>query len=123
MSLIPRQILDPLPTPPIRALSLLLCLVAPLLAGCGASEKDKAAAAGPPLPVETLYNNGLDALSARRYSSATDQFNALEQNYPFSSWAVNAQIMQGYSQYLQNKYTESISTLDHFIQLHPAHRE
>jgi outer membrane protein assembly factor BamD len=70
-----------------------------------------------------LYNNGLDALNARRYSAANDQFNSLEQNYPFSSWAVNAQIMQAYSQYLQNKYSDAISTLDRFIQLHPAHRD
>jgi outer membrane protein assembly factor BamD len=106
---------------PLRALSLLCFLALPLLGGCGDSDKDKAT--GPAPPVEALYNNGLDALNTRRYSSANDQFNTLEQNYPFSSWAVNAQIMQGYSQYLQNKYTESISTLDHFIQLHPAHRE
>src|ERR1700759_3702981 len=31
--------------------------------------------------------------------------------------------MQGYSQYLQNKYTEAIGALDRFIQLHPAHRD
>ena len=31
--------------------------------------------------------------------------------------------MQGYSQYLQNKYTDAIGTLDRFIQLHPAHRD
>jgi len=36
---------------------------------------------------------------------------------------VNAQIMQAYSQYLQNKYTDAIGTLDRFIQLHPVHRD
>jgi len=107
---------------PFRASLLSLCLVAPLLSGCGGdSDKDKSG--GPAPPVEALYNNGLDALNARRYSSANDQFNSLEQNYPFSSWAVNAQIMQAYSQYLQNKYTDAIATLDRFIQLHPAHRD
>jgi outer membrane protein assembly factor BamD len=109
-------------SPPLRVLSLVFCLAAPLLSGCGSSEKDKAAA-GPVPPVEALYNNGLDALNARRYPSANDQFNLLEQNYPFSTWAVNAQIMQGYSQYLQNKYTDAIATLDRFIQLHPVHRD
>ncbi|MSP00713.1 MAG: outer membrane protein assembly factor BamD [Acetobacteraceae bacterium] len=104
-----------------RALPLLLCLAAPLLGGCGDSDKDKAT--GPAPPVEVLYNNGLDALNARRFSSATDQFNSLEQNYPFSSWAVNAQVMQGYSLYQQNKYTDAIAALDRFIQLHPAHRD
>jgi outer membrane protein assembly factor BamD len=105
-----------------RALVLPCLLVLPLLGGCG-GDKDKDASNAPPLPVETLYNNGLDALNAKRYSSANDQFNSLEQNYPFSSWAVNAQIMQAYSQYLQNKYTDAIGTLDHFIQLHPTHRD
>jgi outer membrane protein assembly factor BamD len=70
-----------------------------------------------------LYNNGIDALTARRFSTADDQFTAVEQNYPFSSWAVNAQLMSGYSLYLQNKYTDAIGTLDRFIQLHPAHRD
>jgi outer membrane protein assembly factor BamD len=107
-----------------RARNLLFCLALPLLSGCGSSDAEKEAAANlPPPPVEVLYNNGLDALNGRRFSSANDQFNLLEQNYPFSSWAVNAQIMQGYSQYLQNKYTDAIGTLDRFIQLHPTHRD
>ena len=103
---------------PLRLLSLLLCLSGLLLSGCGGSDKDKA---GPTPPVEVLYNNGLDALNANRYSDAADQFNSLEQNYPFSTWAVNAQIMQAYSEYVQNKYTDAIATLDRFIQLHPVH--
>ncbi len=107
---------------PIRVLSILFCAALPLLGGCGSSDKEKADAAVVP-PVEVLYNNGLDALNARRFSSASDQFNLLEQNYPFSPWAVNAQIMQGYSLYLQNKYGEAIVTLDRFIQLHPAYRD
>jgi outer membrane protein assembly factor BamD len=75
------------------------------------------------VPVEALYNRGVDALTARRYAVAVKQFDAVEQNYPYSSWATNAELMQGYSQYLQNKYTDSIGTLDRFIQLHPAHRD
>ena len=105
----------------IRALPFLICLAVPLLNGCGDSDKEKPTATTE--PVEALYNNGLDALNSRRYSEANDQFNSLEQNYPFSTWAVNAQIMQGYSEYLQNKYTDAIATLDRFIQLHPTHRD
>jgi len=97
-------------------------MLLPLLSGCGASSDDtaKAATVG---PVEELYNNGVDALNARRFSTAGDQFAAVEQNYPYSTWAVNAQLMSGYSLYLQNKYTDAIGTLDRFIQLHPAHRD
>src|SRR5271165_3280402 len=107
---------------PFRNLSLMFFVAMPLLGGCVGSDKDKAGS-GPAAPVEVLYNNGLDALNARRYSEANDQFNSLEQNYPFSTWAVNAQVMQAYAEYLQNKYTDAIATLDRFIQLHPAHRQ
>jgi outer membrane protein assembly factor BamD len=74
-------------------------------------------------PVEELYNNGVDALNQQRYATANEQFDLVEQNYPYSSWAVNAQLMGGYSLYLQNRYTDAIGTLDRFIQLHPAHRD
>jgi outer membrane protein assembly factor BamD len=98
-----------------------LGMLLPVLGGCGGS-KDVAEPA-PVASVEDLYNNGIDALNARRYESASDQFNLVEQNYPYSSWAVNAQLMQGYAQYLRNQYTDAIATLDRFIQLHPAHRD
>ena len=75
------------------------------------------------VPVEELYNNGVDALNQKRYKTAVSQFDAIEQNYPYSSWAVNAQLMHGYAEYLQNNYTEAIGALDRFIQLHPAHRD
>ncbi|HYZ22556.1 MAG TPA: outer membrane protein assembly factor BamD [Rhodopila sp.] len=100
-------------------------LVLPILSACGGrtDTADAAKAGGPTAPVEELYNNGVDALNARRFATAGDQFAAVEQNYPYSSWAVNAQLMTAYSLYLQNKYTDAIGTLDRFIQLHPAHRD
>ena len=112
-------------TPPrrfSRVLFLGTALLLPLLSGCGSSSS-KSTAAVATGPVDEIYNNGVDALNARRFSTADDQFNAVEQNYPYSPWAVNAQLMSGYSAYLQNKYTDAIGTLDRFIQLHPAHRD
>jgi outer membrane protein assembly factor BamD len=114
----------PNPRHTLRRFALSLVALLPMLAGCGSSSKDEEASVNaPPAPVEDLYNNGIDALNARRFGSATDQFNLVEQNYPYSTWAVNAQLMQGYTQYLQNHYTDAIGTLDRFIQLHPAHRD
>jgi outer membrane protein assembly factor BamD len=107
----------------LRRSALGVVALLPLLAGCGSSKDEAANTSAPPVPVEDLYNNGVDALNAGRYGTATDQFNLVEQNYPYSSWAVNAQLMQGYTQYLQNQYTDAIGTLDRFIQLHPAHRD
>jgi outer membrane protein assembly factor BamD len=74
------------------------------------------------LPPEELYNNGIDALNQKRYVTAVTQFDAIEQNYPYSSWAVNAQLMHGYAEYLQNHYTEAVGALDRFIQLHPTNQ-
>jgi outer membrane protein assembly factor BamD len=74
------------------------------------------------LPPEQLYNNGIDALNAKRYNTAVGQFDAIEQNYPYSSWAVNAQLMHGYAEYLQNHYTEANGALDRFIALHPGNQ-
>ncbi len=115
---------------------LLPCLaIAALLGGCetlkslepwnGKAETiaEKAKADPANTPVETLYNNGVDALNAKRFATATKQFDNVEQYYPYSSWATNAQLMHGYSEYLQNHYSEAIPVLDRFIQLHPANRD
>jgi outer membrane protein assembly factor BamD len=89
----------------------------------GSSDSDVATQDPSTVPVEELYNRGIDALNSRRYPLAIKQFDQLEQTYPYSNWAVNAQLMQGYSYYLQNRYTDAIGVLDRFIQLHPAHRD
>jgi len=113
----------PAPRRVLRRLALGAVLLLPLLGGCGSKDEDESETKGPPAPVETLYNNGIDALNDKRYTSAIDQFNLVEQNYPFSTWAPNAQIMAGYAQYLQNHYSEALTALDRYIQLHPASRD
>ena len=115
--------INPISARALRRFAVGLVVLMPLLSGCGDSKDEDANVNASTAPVEDLYNNGVDALNAQRYKSATDQFNLVEQNYPYSTWAVNAQLMQGYTQYLQNKYTDAIGTLDRFIQLHPAHRD
>jgi outer membrane protein assembly factor BamD len=116
--------MEPLRYMPRFVLALIALL--PLLAACGggsSGDSSSASATGPVPPVEDLYNNGVDALNAQRYDTAADQFNLVEQNYPYSTWAVNAQLMEGYTKYLQNHYTDAIGLLDRFIQLHPVDRE
>ena len=72
---------------------------------------------------ETLYNNGIDALHTGRYQLAQAQFEAIQQNYPYSAWTSNAQLMEGYAYYLQNSYPDAVSQLDRFLQLHPTSKD
>lgn len=102
----------------LAALSALL-----ILGGCSLFNSSDDKEDPSTVPAEETYNRGVDALSAKRYAVAIKQFDNVEQYYPYSSWAVNAQLMQGYSQYLNQHYTDAIGTLDRFIQLHPAHRD
>jgi outer membrane protein assembly factor BamD len=116
-----------LPPATLRRSVLVMAAVLPLLAACGGKKADTADASADTsaaaLPVDQLYNNGMDALNDKRYASASDQFALIQQNDPYSTWATNAQLMQGYTEYLQNHYTDAIGTLNQFIQLHPTHHD
>ena len=94
-----------------------------LVSGCSLFSEPPKTEDPASVPVEELYNRGVDALNAHHYSVASDEFDNVEQYYPYSTWATNAQIMQAYAQYLDNKFTDAIGTLDRFIQLHPSHRD
>jgi outer membrane protein assembly factor BamD len=72
---------------------------------------------------EGLYAAGIDQLRQRRYLQATELFDRVERDHPFSAWATNAKIMAAYAEYQRNRYTEAVGALDRFIQLHPAHRD
>lgn len=91
------------------------------LGACSSSEdpKDKYVEQ----PVNTLYNQALDALSERRYKDAAKQFDEVERQHPYSIWATKAQLMAGYALYQDNNYQDAINALNRFIQLHPGNRD
>lgn len=111
-----------------RTLPLSLLLAMPLLAGaCSQWDgKDASLRARPEFAAQTpdgLYAAGIDALRQERYQQATEFFDAVEREHPYSTWSTSARLMSAYSQYMRNQYTEAIGALDRFIQLHPAHRD
>lgn len=117
--------------PMIRPL-LLLALTLPM-AGCGLTQWDgtagglfRAPSAASGLidrSPEALYAAGIQALQQRNFAQAVELFDTLEREHPYSTWATNAKIMAAYGDYMRNRYTEAIGSLDRFIQLHPAHRD
>ncbi|NQV82222.1 MAG: outer membrane protein assembly factor BamD [Rhodospirillales bacterium] len=100
-------------------LSIVVALVlAVALGACGTKKKEYVER-----PVEELYNEAMDAMLAKEYSVATEKFDEVERQHPYSLWANKAQLMAAYSYYLNNFYDEAIVALDRFIQLHPTSRD
>lgn len=70
--------------------------------------------------VEPLYNSAVNSLEASNYKEAAAGFDEVERQHPYSVWAVKAQLMAAYSNYLANNYDDAIISLDRFIRLHPG---
>lgn len=73
--------------------------------------------------VEVLYNTAVNSLEAGDYKAAATQFDEVERQHPYSTWATKAQIMAAYSHYQANEYEEAVIGLDRFIRLHPGNRD
>jgi len=103
----------------VRSLFLVFALAAPLLVGCSGDPKD----AYQERPVEDLYNEAMNLLNQEEYTLAVKAFDEVERQHPYSVWATKAQLMAAFANYQRNKFTDAISSLDRFIQLHPGHRD
>jgi outer membrane protein assembly factor BamD len=73
--------------------------------------------------VEPLYNAAVNALETGKYNEAAKQFEEVERQHPYSTWATKAQLMAAYSHYQANEYDDAIIGLDRFIRLHPGNRD
>jgi outer membrane protein assembly factor BamD len=89
-----------------------------LLAGCSSTEE---ADVIPEQPVEQLYNDAMDELMDERYDKAAQLFDEVDRQHPYSVWATKGQLMSAFAHYRNSEYAEAAVTLDHFIELHPAH--
>jgi outer membrane protein assembly factor BamD len=106
-----------------RALALaLLPLLALPMAGCAKKS------GGKDLPyvardVGTLYSAAKERLDRRQYKQAAALFDEVERQHPYSVWARRAQLMGAFSYYLNGDYSESISSAQRFLAVHPGNRD
>ncbi|MEC4595094.1 MULTISPECIES: outer membrane protein assembly factor BamD [Nitrospirillum] len=104
-----------------RRLRRLVPLTAPLallaVAACSSDEKE---APYIERPVEQIYSEAGNAIDRGEYQKAALLFGAVEQQHPYSTWAMRAELMAAYAYYQANKYEEAIGSLDRFISLHPG---
>ena len=105
-----------------RPASLLVSMTAAcavlFLAACAADEEEYVER-----PVDQIYNEAVVALQKREYTTASELFDEVERQHPYSSWATKAQLMAAYSHYQKNDYDDAIIALDRFIQLHPSNKD
>ncbi|MBY0264586.1 MAG: outer membrane protein assembly factor BamD [Holosporales bacterium] len=74
-------------------------------------------------PMGKIYQNAFEKLKEADYDKASEEFDEVERQYPYSSWAPKAQLMSAYSSYRKQNFERAIGTLDNFITLHPHHPE
>ena len=75
------------------------------------------------LPVDTLYNEALDAVYSGNPKQAASLFEEVERQHPYSSWAVKAQLMAAWAYFEANDYPRALVSLERFIELYPAHKD
>ena len=73
--------------------------------------------------VNTLYTAAKDRLDRKQYKLAAAIFDEVERQHPYSVWARRAQLMSAFSYYLAQEYTESISSAQRFLAIHPGNKD
>ena len=73
--------------------------------------------------VNSLYTAAKTRLDQHRYKEAAALFDEVERQHPYSVWARRAQLMGAFSYYLARDYTESISSAQRFLAVHPGNKD
>jgi outer membrane protein assembly factor BamD len=73
-------------------------------------------------PPEKLYAEAQAAMKGGDYEEAIKYFETLEAQYPFGSYAEQAELDTAYAYYKFDEADSAISAADRFIKLHPRHQ-
>jgi len=104
------------------AVLLLACVSLLPVAGC-ARNRAKGDTAYVARDVSTLYAAAKRTMDSGDYERAAKLFDEVERQHPYSVWARRAQIMSAFNYYLAQKYTDSISSAQRFLTIHPGNAE
>jgi len=73
--------------------------------------------------VSSLYTAAKKSMDSGDYDQAAKLFDEVERQHPYSVWARRAQLMSAFNYYLARKYTESISSAQRFMTIHPGNAD
>lgn len=102
---------------------IILALVSCLLVNCASQESKQERLRQRALETElNLYNASQRNLRSQQWEVAIQNLQALEDNFPFGTYAEQAQLEIIYAFYRNVEYDAAIASADRFIRLHPRHR-
>ncbi|WP_075186684.1 outer membrane protein assembly factor BamD [Teredinibacter haidensis] len=101
----------------IKAFTAIVAASLILLSGCS-SKDTKIQTSGEQL----TYDIAQKYLRTSNWTAASEALELLEENYPFGSYAEQAQLELIYSYYRADEHDSAIASADRFIRLHPQHR-
>ena len=101
----------------------LIAVAASLALSACATDKGKKDQSYVARDVDTLYLVAKQTLAKRQYKLAAAQFDEVERQHPYSVWARRAQLMSAFSYYVAGDFTQSVSSAQRFLSLHPGSRE
>ena len=83
-----------------------------LLSNCSAKEEKSTA--------ETLYLGAYKLLKNKDYSESAKEFEKIDDEFPFSKWALKGQVMAGYAYFKEKEFDKVINITEDFVRLNPV---
>lgn len=94
-----------------------------LLGGCSAIDRilhgEEYGDEGP----SELMNQGMERMDSGSFKGAVEAYQTLKDRYPYSEYALSAELKLADALYLQEKYDEAYDAYDEFEKLHPKNTE
>jgi outer membrane protein assembly factor BamD len=109
---------------PVSRIVLRIVVITLVAALCGCSWFKRGGKGDPmdTLPVEQLYQRGVDALDSGNNDLAMRSFQRLISRFPFGPYTEQSHLNLAYAQYRDHKPDDAYSTANRFIKTYPTHR-
>ena len=106
----------------LAAVSVSVAVLATGALGCASSD-DEGKPVTYSLTAKQNYDKGMAELKDENYPEAQKYFQFVKQKYPFSKFAVLAELAIADTQFARGNYTEAIDGYKSFARLHPTHEK
>jgi outer membrane protein assembly factor BamD len=100
--------------PTLIAFALIFLWLAVGAAGCACLTGSKQVESA-----EELAEKGMESFEEEDYSDALKAFNTLKERYPYSRYAILAELKVADAHFYREEYPEAIGAYEDFVQLHP----